>query len=154
VVELSGGLPPDHVLTASSTPSLSEDEIKSLLAFGRSQPGERAAGGQQASSDDLLASLVGRQLLETVLGPLEQEVSSALGLSEFSLQVGVNEPVEFRVGKYIVKGLLLSYRRTSGGPRDQYDLNLSYEVRPKVTVTLHTDERSEKDLRVQYRWTF
>jgi hypothetical protein len=154
VVELSGGLPPDDVVTASSTPSLSEDEIKSLLAFGRSQPGERVAGGPLPSSDDLIASLVGRQLLEEYVAPLEQEVSSALGLSEFSLQVGVNEPVELRVGKYIVKGLLLSYRRTSGGPRDQYDLSLSYDVRPNSSITLHTDERSEKDIQVQYRWTF
>jgi hypothetical protein len=153
-LELSGGLPPDQTITATSSPSYTQSEVLNLLALGPVQPGGSAPreGGQ--SANQLVASVLSQQLFQTVVSPLEQQISTALGLSEFSLQVGLDQPFEVRVGKYLVKGLLLSYRRTAGTVPDRYDLDLTYEVRPNYSVTFHTDELEGKDIRFEYRWRF
>jgi hypothetical protein len=153
-LDLGGALPPDHVLTASSEPPLSTSEVNELLAIAPVRPGEQPSADRGEGIDDMLANAVASRMFHGVLAPLQQELSETLGLEQFDITVGVNQPVELRVGKYLVKDLLVSYRRTAGGTDEEYDLRVSYQLKGRYETSWHTDERGRSEFAVQYRWRF
>ncbi|MBM3473134.1 MAG: hypothetical protein FJX75_07710 [Armatimonadetes bacterium] len=153
-LDLGGALPPDHVLTASSEPPLSTSEVNELLAIAPVRPGEQLSADRGEGIDDMLANAVASRMFHGVLAPLQQELRETLGLEQFDITVGVNQPVELRVGKYLVKNLLVSYRRTAGGPDEEYDLRVSYQVKGRYETSWHSDERRRSEFAVQYQWRF
>jgi hypothetical protein len=153
-LDLSGGLPPDHVLTASAEPPLSSSEVYELLAVAPLRPGEQASPSGSQTMDQILAGAVASRVFSGVLEPIEQELSEALGLEQLQVTVGLNQPVEFRVGKYLIKDLLVSYMRTAGGPTEEFDLRVSYKVSDKMQVSWNTDEQQQNRVAVEYRWQF
>jgi len=116
--------------------------------------GGEVAAQPIAAAQEMLAQLVAKNVLEGVLQPLEQELTEALGLEEFEVIVGLDEAVEVRVGKYLLENLLVSYHRTAGGPEDEFDLRLSYNVKERYQVTYQTDERARQQVNLEYRWQF
>jgi hypothetical protein len=156
-LELAGGLPPGQLrdmVEVSSSPPLGESRIYELLALSPVSPGAQVAAGGETPLQEMLAGLVAQNLLEGVLHPLEEELTEALGLEEFEVIVGLDQPVELRVGKYLLKNLLASYHRTAGGPEDEFDLQLSYSIKDRYQVTYQTDEESRQQVRFEYRWQF
>jgi hypothetical protein len=153
-LELTGGLPPDHVLTTHSDPPLTSSEVYELLAVGPLGPGGELSTDQNQTVDQMIASAVASRVFGGVLEPIQEELSEVLGLEQFDIRVGLNQPVEFRVGKYLVDNLLVSYMRTAGGPNEEYDLRVSYKLRDKYQLTWHADERQQSEFAVEYRWQF
>ncbi|MBM3499962.1 MAG: hypothetical protein FJX74_14985 [Armatimonadetes bacterium] len=153
-LELSGGLPPDHVLVTRSDPPLTSEEVYELLAVGPLAPGGQLASDRSQTVDEMIAGAVASRVFRGVLEPLEEELSETLGLEQFDIRVGLNQPVEFRVGKYLIDNLLVSYSRTAGGPEEEYDLRVSYKLKDRYQVTWHADERQQSAFAVEYRWQF
>jgi len=153
-LNLSGELPPNHVLAASSEPPLPSSEVNELLAIAPLRPDSRLASDRAQGVDDMLANAVASRIFHGVLSPLQEELSETLGLEQFDITVGLNQPVELRVGKYLVKDLLVSYRRTAGGPEEEYDLRVSYNVKGRYEVGWQSDERQRSEFAIEYRWRF
>ncbi|WP_243027188.1 translocation/assembly module TamB domain-containing protein [Thermus albus] len=106
----------------TSDPPLSEPEIYALLTLGTPDVNRLAETLPQAA--------LGAALENLVLGQLERELTKALGLDRFQLQVPILQggdlgDVRFSVGKYLSP-----------------ELFLGYEV----------DLRGEQTLSAQYRW--
>jgi len=153
-LEISGELPPPFDIRTTSNPPVSDEESLRLLTFGQSRPGEEVVSGDAVSADQMVAQALSDRLMRGVLQPLEEEISSVLGLEQFQIGVGLNQPVQMRVGKYLVDNLLLSYERGAGGPDDEFDLRLSYALKDRYQATWHTDEDQRQEVTVEYTWQF
>jgi len=153
-LKLSGALPPHHELTASSRPPLTTEQVYELLALAPLRSGREPSGQASLTTDELLAQAVATRVFGEVLAPMEEELSRTLGLEQFEVTFGVNQPVEFRVGKYLVKNLLVSYMYGTGGPEPQFDLRVSYDLRDKYGIGWHTNDRQQSELSLEYRWRF
>jgi len=56
-----------------------------------------------------------------------------------------------RLGKYVLKDLLVSYQRTVGGANnDRYVLSVSYRLQDRVRVTYTNNDQGESRLKVEY----
>lgn len=153
-LNFSGGIPGQIRVTATSEPPLAEEQIYAILGaepFG----GLTAAGqiGGQALSQRFV-SLLAMGLRAGVLEPLEAQLRQLLGLAEFSINFRLDQPVEVRVGKYIVRNLLVSYRRSVGSGEDEWWLSVSYEVLPGTVVSYYTRYDGEERFSVGMRRTF
>jgi hypothetical protein len=153
-LELSGGLPPNQVLTTTSSPPMTKDQVYELLAVGPLTPDGGLAPDRAQSVDDMIARALVTRAFRGVLEPLEAEVTRALGLEQFEVTVGLNQPVQLRVGKYLIDNLLVSYTRSAGGPDQRFDLRVAYDLRRKYQVSWHMNEREQNVLLFEYRWTF
>jgi autotransporter translocation and assembly factor TamB len=90
-----------------------------------------------------------------VFEPLEAQLRSLLGLSEFAVSFGVNQPAELRVGKYLVKNLLVSYQRSLGtGSLEDWWLSVSYEVSPGNVVSYYARSDGETRFMIGRRREF
>lgn len=153
-LELSGGLPPDHVLSTTSRPPLSPEEVYELLALAPLRPGDEVSRDHTQTVDQMIASAIAYRVFSGVLAPLEEELIETLGLEQFEIAVGVNQPLEFRVGKYLVRDLLVSYMRTAGGPDHQYELRVTYQLKKNMQVGWYADERGTNAFAIEYAWRF
>lgn len=93
--------------TFSSTPPLSQAEVYALLALGTPDASRLGEVFPQVA--------LGAALENLVLGQLERELSRALGLDRFQVEVpaiqgGSLEETRFSVGKYLTPELFLGYR--------------------------------------------
>jgi hypothetical protein len=155
---IDGTLSEQMDISVASTPPLAEEQIYALLGtapFG----GVISAGntgfdsaGQMVSRQFLSALAVGFRT--AVFMPIEQELRRSLGLSELSVNFTFDQPVEIRIGKYLMEDLLVSYRTAFGSGDDEYDITVSYEFGPKLRVSYTTDERSQSRLQVEKVWDF
>jgi len=152
-LDLSGSVP-EYVLQTSATPSLTAEEVNRLLTVGPVRPEGEAAAEEAQTADEMIARAVASRVFRGVLEPIEEELTESFGLEQFVITVGVNQPVEFRVDKYLVENLLVSYRRTAGGPEPESDLRVSYRLRGKYQLSWHTDDRQRSEFGVEYRWHF
>jgi hypothetical protein len=154
-ISLSGTLPDQFEIRADSRPSLPEEQIYALL--GAAPLGYFAGGGGGAGdlgsvlSDQFLGALAAGFKV-AVFEPIEQQLRRALGLSELSLNFAFNQPIEIRLGKYLMEDLLVSYRTALGGPDGEYDLSVSYVVSGSTRVSYTTDERDSHRLQVERVW--
>jgi len=93
--------------TFSSTPPLSQAEVYALLALGTPDASRLGEVFPQVA--------LGAALENLVLGQLERELSRALGLDRFQVEVpaiqgGSLEETRFSVGKYLTPELFLGYQ--------------------------------------------
>lgn len=155
-ITLSGTLPDQFEIRADSSPSLAEEQIYALL--GTAPLGYLTGSGAQGDlgsvlSDQFLGALAaGFQV--AIFEPIEQELRRTLGLSELSLNFAFNQPVEIRLGKYLMEDLLVSYRTAFGGADDEYDLTVSYVIDDRTRVSYTTDERDRHRIQVERVWQF
>jgi hypothetical protein len=150
-----GELPGTVEVKASSEPPLAEEEIYAILGaepFG-GLTAARDAGTQALS--ERFVSLLAVGLRAGVFEPFEAQLRELLGLAEFSINIALEQPVEVRLGKYLVRNLLVSYRQSLGGEgKNQWWLAISYEVGPGTVVSYHTRDDGEERFSVGYRRTF
>jgi len=155
-IYLSGMLPDRWDLQVSSTPPLEESQIYALLGT-TPLGGLLAEGGptdiEQMVSEQFLAALAAGFKM-AVFEPIEQQLRRALGLSELSVNFTFNQPVEIRVGKYVMDNLLVSYRTAFGGDEAEYDMTVAYEVGHDLRVSYTTDERSRNRVQLEKLWQF
>lgn len=155
-IYLIGTLPEQWDLQVSSTPPLEESQIYALL--GATPLGGLVSDGgptdiQRVVSEQFLAALAAGFKL-AVFEPIEQQLRRALGLSELSVNFTFNQPVEIKVGKYVMDDLLVSYRTAFGGDQKEYDMTVSYEVSDSLRVSYTTDERSRNRVQLEKLWQF
>jgi hypothetical protein len=143
---IEGELPGVLNVKARSEPSLAEEQIYAILG---AEPLGLLPTGAASPSDAMsqqFVSLLAKGLQASVFEPLEAGLRSILGLSEFAVSFGVNQASELRVGKYLVKDLLVSYQRALGtGSLEDWSLSVSYEVSPGSVVSY--DARSDGETR-------
>lgn len=156
-VNVSGTLPDHVVVRTSSNPALTETQIYALLGgipFAQ-LPGisGRDANFTQIVSQQFLASLANAFQLR-IFEPIEDQLRRLLGLSELSVMFYYDQPTSVRIGKYVIRDLEITYQAPIGGPVDQYDLNLSYQLPGGQRITYHTDERNDQRLQAGYSWSF
>lgn len=155
-ITLSGTLPDQFEIRADSSPSLAEEQIYALL--GTAPLGYLTGSGAQGDlgtvlSEQFLGALAAGFKV-AIFEPIEQELRRTLGLSELSLNFAFNQPVEIRIGKYIMEDLLVSYRTALGGRDDEYDLTVSYVISEKTRVSYTTDERNRHRVQIERVWQF
>lgn len=150
----AGQLPGEIQVKATSDPPLAEQEIYAILGaepFG----GLATATSAVDALSERFVSLLGLGLQAGVFEPLEAELRAMLGLSEFQITFALNQPVEVRVGKYLLKDLLVSYQRALT-PEERVDwwLSVSYEVKPGTVIGYYARSDGEKRFTVGRRRTW
>ena len=155
---IDGTLSEQIDIRVSSTPPLAEEQIYALLgtapfggAIGAGSTGFDSAG-QMVSRQFLSALAVG--VRTAFFMPIEQELRRSLGLSEFSVNFTFNQPVEIRLGKYLMEDLLVSYRTAFGSGNEEYDITVSYEFGPKLRVSYTSDESDQSRIQLEKVWDF
>ncbi|MCD6350703.1 MAG: translocation/assembly module TamB domain-containing protein, partial [Armatimonadetes bacterium] len=154
-LNFSGELPGEIQVKATSEPPLAEEQIYAILGaepFG----GLMAAG--EAGSEALsrrFASLLAVGLRAGVFEPLEAQLRQLLGLAEFSINFALDQPIEVRLGKYLVRNLLVSYRQSLGaGADNEWWVTVSYEVAPGTVVSYYARDDGEERFSVGLRRLF
>ncbi|MBI3912275.1 MAG: translocation/assembly module TamB domain-containing protein [Armatimonadetes bacterium] len=130
----------------TSNPPLPSTELASLV---RSQLGlgtQALAGGAGA---DPLAEHFGRALFSAVVPSLalrlEQAVQQALGLEVFTIEVGLNQPVQLRLGRRLVGNLYGSLTQELSSSAQQ-PLRRTWEISYRVTPRLRIGYWQEQPL--------
>ncbi len=155
--EISGALPPPVKVEVSSEPPLSEEQIYAIV--GREPFARLAATGPSAGFSDIVSKqfmgLLAAGFRAKIFEPLEAELRRALGLSEFSVYFAFDQPLEVRIGKYLVRDLSVSYRHTViSETTDEWDLSLSYQLPRRLGLSYTTNESGETQVRVGRTYRF
>ena len=97
------------VLTFSSSPELPEEDILSLLAFGKTI--DRLSGSEKTALSSQGAAIAGN----VISGILEKRLGDTLGLDTLEVEVGDELGTgSVRGGRYVTQNLFLSYERQLG----------------------------------------
>ncbi len=115
------------VLTLTSDPTLSQEDILAVLLFGR--PASELSEEQQASLGqraEEMASAFGM----TVVG---RTVASAIGLDALGLQIEELSSVRARVGAYVGRNIFVALAQEFSGERGQ-ELSIEYEFWPGWSI--------------------
>jgi hypothetical protein len=99
-------------------------------------------------------SALGTAFRHYVFQPFEEELREMLGLAMLEVSFAFDQPLEVKVGRYLVKDLLVTYERALSGDQEAFDLAISYKVRDQVEVSYQTDETDEDRLLVEYVRSF
>jgi len=155
-IEIGGTLPDDIKLSLSSRPQLSEDQLYQIMG---TEPLGLVAGGGGGSLTDLFSQqftgLLAAGFRAAVFRPIEEQIKQALGLDQFTVMFGFDQPIDVRIGKYVMEDLLVNYRHTVvSDTEDEWDLGLSYELPRKFRVSFTTDEESDIQFRISYTRSF
>jgi len=153
-LEVGGTLPANILVTATSRPPMAEEQIYALLG---TQPFLAGLGTGRNLTDVMskqFMSALGLAFRHYLFQPFEEELKEMLGLSTLEVSFAVDQSVELKVGRYLVKDLLVTYERPLGGPEEKFDLGVSYKVGDQVEVTYQTDETNEDKLLVEYVRSF
>jgi len=155
-IKISGALPNNINLTLSSQPPLSEDQLYQIIGTG---PLGLVAGRGGSSLGDLFSQqftgLLAAGFRTAVFRPIEEQIKQALGLDQFTVMFGFDQPVDVRIGKYVMEDLLVSYRHTViSETEDEWDLGLSYELPRKFRVSFTTNEENDTQFRISYTRSF
>lgn len=127
----------------SSPPDLTDQTIVGMLAgqselesiFGKS-------GGTNFGKD--IGGLFSTALMPSVFEPISETFEKTLGLEDFSLEMGYQQPLMLTIGQHLVDGLYLDYSAVLGARPDYsdsaYQLKLSYRWKHGVELGVETDE--------------
>lgn len=119
------------VLTLSSDPALSQEDILAVLLFGR--PASELSEAQQNSLGQR-ASEMASSLGITVVG---RTVASAIGLDALGLQIEELSSSRARVGAYVGRNIFVALGQEFSGERGQ-ELSIEYEFLPGWSVVAST----------------
>jgi hypothetical protein len=148
---VEGAIPNDIRVRLWSEPPLQEEQLVALL--GAESLGGLTGGGEAVATtvSEQALSMLAAGFRATIFEPIETELMRLLQLSEFNVRFGFNQETEVRVGKYLVKDLLVSYQHSvGGGGDDRYQLSLSYRLKNRVLVAYTTNERNENRVKLTY----
>lgn len=127
----------------SSPPDLSEQQIIGMLAGQGELESlfvKDAATGHSGGLSGLFSSVV----MPSVFEPISQSIENSLGIEEFSLQMGYQEPVQLTIGERLLDNFYLDYSTSLGARPDysdsMYELQLSYRWKHGIEVGVKTDE--------------
>ncbi|NSW55810.1 MAG: translocation/assembly module TamB domain-containing protein [Armatimonadetes bacterium] len=157
IILVHGNLPDDIRVDTRSEPPLSEQQILALV--GSEQLAGLEVGGRGRGFDEVLTeqalNLLAAGFRARVFDPIESELRRILGLSEFNVTFGFDQAVDIRLGKYLLKDLLVSYERSFGATGiDEYDLSVSYRLKNRLRVAYTTDERGDHRIKLSYDMDF
>ncbi|MCK4323274.1 MAG: translocation/assembly module TamB domain-containing protein, partial [Armatimonadetes bacterium] len=135
---------------------LSEDQLYQIIG---TEPLGLVAGGGGGSLTDMFSQqftgLLAAGFRTAIFRPIEEQIKQALGLDQFTVMFGFDQPIDVRIGKYVMEDLLISYRHTVvSETEDEWDLGLSYELPRKFRVSFTTDEESDAQFRIGYSRSF
>jgi hypothetical protein len=150
-VAVTGDIPNDIRVRLWSDPPLKEEQLLAML--GAEPLGGLTAGGEAETGtvSEQALNVLAAGFRATIFEPIESELMRLLQLSEFNVRFGFNQEVEVRLGKYLVKDLLVSYQHSVGGSGDdRYQLSLSYRLKNRVFVAYTTNERNENRVKLTY----
>lgn len=154
-LEVSGTLPDNVHVQASSIPPLAEEQIYALVGTAPFAGSQLAEGG---NLEDVLSqqfvSALGAAFRLYVFQPFEEELKQLLGLSVLEVSFAFEQPVSVRIDGYLMEDLLITYRTAAIGESEDYDLELSYRVDRRYQVGFATDERSNSRIFVEYVYSF
>lgn len=141
---------------SSSPPGLSEERIMVLLT---GQPElEMILGSNTGNLGSGLSDVISATMMPTVLAPIEEALTEAFGLEEFSLQTSYREPIRITLGERLLDGLYLNYSTYLGERPDteysQYEIQLSYRFKEGVEIGIKTDDEGDLGAVVQGRLRF
>lgn len=119
------------VLTLSSDPALSQEDILAVLLFGR--PASELSEAQQTSLGQR-ASEMASSLGITVVG---RTVASAIGLDALGLQIEELSSSRARVGAYVGRNIFVALGQEFSGERGQ-ELSIEYEFLPGWSIVAST----------------
>jgi hypothetical protein len=154
-VSVSGDIPRDVRVQLRAVPNLTDAQIVALLG-AQPLPGlsSSTSGGGDVLSEQAL-NILAAGFKTAVLEPVEAELVRVLGLTEFSINFGFNQEVDLRVGKYLIRNLEVSYRRSLGRAGGEgYLLGLSYRLKDRLHVTYTTNELGESRVQASYDTSF
>ncbi len=153
MIAVEGRLPDDIRVRTWSDPPLTEEQL--LVMLGSQTLSALSGGGGTGNLADALSEQALQALAAgfraAIFKPIESELAKALGLSEFTISFGFNQAMGVRLGKYLIKDLLVSYQRSiAGGAGEQYLLSISYRLRDQFRVAYTTDELGHSRVKVTY----
>ena len=127
-------------LTFSSSPELPEEDILSLLAFGKTV--DRLSGSERTALSSQGAAIAGN----IISGILEKRLGGTLGLD--TLEVEVDDELgtgSVRGGRYVTQDLFLSYERHLG-ERGGNTVEVEYSLGPRVKLKGASDDKGQSSL--------
>ena len=132
-------------LTFSSTPDLPEEDILSLLAFGKTI--DRLSGSEQTALSAQGAAIAGNILSDI----LEKRVGDTLGLDTLEVDVGDEFGTgSVRGGRYVTQDLFLSYERQLG-EQSGNTVEVEYSLGPRVKLKGASDDQGQSSLDLFWR---
>jgi len=156
MLRVTGELPDKVEIHAQSVPPLAEEQIYALL--GAEELAGLASGGETESLGDVMGRqfvvALGAAFRHYIFQPLTEDIKQLLGLSMLEVSFAFDQPVQVKIGKYVVKDLLVTYETQTLAANDQWDLQVSYEITDQYRVSYQTDETSNNRMFVEYVRTF
>ena len=127
-------------LTFSSSPDLPEEDILSLLAFGKTI--DRLSGSERTALSSQGAAIAGN----IISGILEKRLGDTLGLDTLEVEVGDELGTgSVRGGRYVTQDLFLSYERHLGGQSGN-TVEVEYSLGPRVKLKGASDNKGQSSL--------
>ncbi len=129
----------------SSTPDLAEEDILSLLVFGRTR--DRLTGSEKTALSSHAAEVAGN----VISGFLEKRVGSTLGLD--TLEVDVEDEFgsgSVRGGRYVTQDLFISYQHQLGG-QGHNTVGVEYSLSPHVKLKGTSNNEGQTSLDLLWR---
>ncbi len=156
-LQVSGTLPNHIHVQVSSTPPLADEQIYALLgAAPFSGSGGMSSGGDL---NDVLnqqfVSALGAAFRAYVFQPFQEDLKKLLGLSVFEVNFAFDQPVDVRLGGYLIEDLLVTYQTSViGATETDYSLEVSYKVEKRFELTYETNDRNDNRFLVEYVYGF
>ena len=127
-------------LTFSSSPELPEEDILSLLAFGKTI--DRLSGSEKTALSSQGAAIAGN----IISGILEKRLGDTLGLDTLEVEVGDELGTgSVRGGRYVTQDLFLSYERQLG-EQSGNRVEVEYSLGPRVKLKGASDDKGQSSL--------
>jgi len=150
---IEGDLPQGPTVRVTAEPPLTQEQILALIGL------EGLAPSGTTDLNELLSqrfvSLLATGFREALFEPIETQLKRYLGLEEFSVSFSFDQPLEVRLGKYLFRNFLVTYRYSLiGGRQEQWNLGVSYDLPQRYRVTYGSNESGEKQFRVTRQWAF
>ena len=129
----------------SSTPELPEEDIVSLLVFGKTL--DRLSGSEHTAFSGHAAKLAG----DFISGLLKKEVVRTFGLDTFEVEVGDEfESGSMRGGRYVTQDLFISYQHQLD-ERGRNTVGVEYSLSPRVKLKGSSDDEGRTSLDLFWR---
>ncbi len=156
LLDVSGTLPNNIHVQASSTPPLAEEQIYALLGTAPFTGGGAAAiaGDLQDVMTEQFVTALGAAFRHYVFEPFQEQLKEMLGLSVLEVSFALDQPVAVRLGGYVIEDLLITYKTCVTGSSQEYDLGVSYTVQRQFELSYRTDETNDKRFFVEYVRSF
>jgi autotransporter translocation and assembly factor TamB len=152
-MQVSGQLPNHLFVEVSSSPPLADEQIYALLGTAPFPgAGSLLAGGDlEDVLNEQFVSALGAAFRAYIFQPFEEDLRELLGLSVFEVSFAFNQPIDVRIGGYLVENLLITYETSLVGHAEtQYELEVSYKVDRRFELTYGTDSEGDNRFLVEY----